>query len=145
MAQCPIVSHQSSLEQDTLKVLTDDIKQPEFIDRLDEINLWMNIIPTVSSYHYDSYHGFLCLISGSKKLRLISPGKFIHSESLFKECYNHPLKHLDYFTYEIELKRGDMLYIPEGWWYYEESNSNTTVISIWWYEIDQKVMVQGNL
>lgn len=145
MAQCPIVSHKSSLEQSGLSILIEDIKPPRFIERIDEVNLWMNIIPTVSSYHYDSYHGLLCVVSGVKKVRLHNPGSFIKSESLFKEWYNHPLKHVEICSYEVQVKRGDILYIPEGWWHYIDSTPDTLAVSIWWYGVDQQLMVQGNL
>lgn len=43
--------------------------------KLDSINLWLSQRPTTSNWHYDSYDNFLCMISGLKRVRLLSPSR----------------------------------------------------------------------
>jgi hypothetical protein len=112
----------------SLSALMSKIDIPELLasESLSQVNLWMNIDPSISALHYDGNHNLLAVLCGSKSITLVSPiytallcpgaayssteanhAKFpIETEAYFKQ-HNIPVQ-------SIELHEGDVLFIPEG-------------------------------
>ncbi|CAG9310897.1 unnamed protein product [Blepharisma stoltei] len=138
MAQCPILSQTHTKEEKGLCPLLQDIKIPRIVQNKElEINLWMNIHPTKSAFHYDSYLNLLCIVHGQKDLELHPPSSYVRCESLFSESYNHLTSEFKHQGTKISLKPGQILFIPEGWWHKVNSTANTVALSMWWKGIDQ--------
>lgn len=73
--------------------------------------------------HQDTHHTFILQTEGSKDWVVFEPSSIASTEV---ESYNSALaedgKHVEGFeriqpTWEGKLKKGDVLYIPEGWWH----------------------------
>lgn len=104
----------------------------------------MNIHPVKSGYHFDSYHNLLCVMNGKKTVRLMEPGAPVRTQSLFSECYNHATK-TPRRSYKLVVKKGQSLFIPEGWWHKVDSDENTVAVSFWWNGIDQGNLAHSGL
>ncbi|OMJ74637.1 hypothetical protein SteCoe_26381 [Stentor coeruleus] len=140
MAQCPLLSDEGLFEELTLSSLVKDIKKPNVISNQSvNVHLWMNVKPVISETHYDSYQNLLCIINGSKFVELVPPSAMLKSYSVISDVHNHTLNR-PRAAYEINLKKGDILYIPEGWWHRVESSENTVALSYTWKGIDQQAL-----
>lgn len=103
----------------------------------------MNTKPVVSSYHYDAYNNLLCLVSGQKTFEFIPPESFVKSHSILSETCNNLIQKKGSFAYKIRIKRGQSLFIPEGWWHRVISDFNTVAVNFWWSGIDQGTLVSN--
>lgn len=126
------------------------VETPSIIptEQLVAINLWMSIGTSRSSIHYDPYHNLLCVVTGHKTVRLWSPkcSAQLYPKALSGEASNH--SDVDFAapnlslhprfqeTYSevqtVDLKPGDVLFIPEGWWHQVDSDSRTMAVNFWW-------------
>ena len=127
------------------------------------VNLWMNNTPSTSSLHYDPQHNLLCVIVGSKRVRLWPPvcTPLLHPFSAFGESPNHSTltdlgasdalaaatslaerKGGRYF--EVQLAAGDALLIPAGWWHLVRSQARTVAINYWWPASDQLLAARSD-
>ena len=106
---------------------------------LDSINLWLSRKTTISNWHYDSYDNFLCMISGTKEIRLLSPSlgnKILNRNSILEPFYNQANgKDGKRSKKEIKchLNRNQILFIPQGWYHYVKSHNEDLMVglSIW--------------
>lgn len=149
LAQCPISARDSSansLVPGPLHALLQDIHVPHLLSSisLSQINLWANMShPARSSLHYDPYCNLLCLVTGSKTIRLLPPSAtcFLPARPAYHDSANHAeadlwgpgnesLRDLD--PIEISLDPGNVLFIPEGWWHQVESSAGTMAVNFWW-------------
>lgn len=144
MAQCPMKSNEGLSEETSLSRLLQDIKKVKIIPSDVQMHLWMNIKKVESEFHYDSYENFLCVVNGEKVVELIPPGDLVKAERLEKEAYNHAENGEKYGEFMVRVKKGQALYIPEGWWHRVVSKINTVAVSMTWKGIDQKVLALGN-
>mmetsp|Transcript_39812 Transcript_39812/g.94556 ORF Transcript_39812/g.94556 Transcript_39812/m.94556 type:complete len:396 (-) Transcript_39812:178-1365(-) len=108
----------------------------------------MNSLPVRSSTHYDPYHNLLCVVAGSKSVRLVSPKHtaLLYPKEVYGESTNHsqvdfanpdlerfPLySEVDGLALSAELEPGDALFIPEGWWHQVSSAKATIAVNFWW-------------
>jgi len=140
MAQCPIMSWDKSAEETALRPLLSDIRLPKVLKGKNlQVNMWMNVSPVKSAFHYDSYHNFLCCVHGKKLITLVPPNTLVKSNPLFSESYNHLESSLPKHAnkLQVSLLPGQVLFIPEGWWHHVQSAPNTVAISFWWKGVDQ--------
>ncbi len=108
-----------------------------------QINLWMNLNnKSYSALHFDEYHNFLVLHSGTKVVKLISPEYTInletnpaytitphHSRLSWKALSN--TTNNNFKVMEVEIHSGDVLFIPEGYWHAVESIPYSIAINYW--------------
>jgi hypothetical protein len=117
-------------------------------------NLWLNVDRVSTRLHYDASHNFLAVVSGEKKLLLVHPKytplveaydvsctnpqhSFMRSSELKKKI--SPVnRHLSQSLnediipgYEVNLRRGDCIFIPEGFWHQVRSSECTMAINYW--------------
>jgi hypothetical protein len=121
-----------------------DLRVPEMAEgKLGlEVNLWFNLKKAVSQTHYDSYNGILCVIHGSKRVRLWPSAAILTANPLFGETYNglSPATRLPPASISVTVHKGQALFIPEGWWHEVTSQPNTIAVSYWWKGFDQQVL-----
>ena len=122
-------------------ILTIDIPTPLRNERIEAINLWMNYYSAQSSLHYDAYHNFLLICQGQKTVLLISP-EYTSVLKPHSACHNSPnhssltasemrSKQKEIPMFEVVLKAGDILFIPEGCWHFVSSSQCTMAINFW--------------
>ena len=113
---------------------------------INQANLWMNIKAAVTPLHYDSYNNILVVVTGTKRVRLLSPSitsklkpfsawstirgaNHSHVEDLNSLLVAGQLSSSDILT--VNLKAGDALFIPEGYWHDVYSTECTMAINFW--------------
>ena len=118
---------------------------------LDSINLWLSRKPTISNWHYDSYDNFLCMISGIKEIRLLSPqiaDQILVKRTITDPFYNqadeqikkkHPKEIL------CNLKENEILFIPQGWYHHVKTEGEDLMVglSIWFNSIEDESFFKG--
>lgn len=74
----------------------------------------MGLFETSSAFHYDSYLNLLCIVQGRKEIELQPASSLIRCEPLFSESYNHLDSSFKSEGVKITLKKGQILFLPEG-------------------------------
>jgi len=112
-----------------------DLEKPSWVeDVFFSTDLWFGSENNITPIHFDAVDNFLVQIMGEKKVILydhletiliyphslhtggrfnfseISSRKFLSKDGRFPEFYKAT-------TYEVDLKPGNVLYIPPGWWH----------------------------
>eukprot|EP00897_Mesotaenium_endlicherianum_P001356 jgi/Mesen1/1248/ME000129S00354 len=149
LAQAPIFERESS-QVAPLRSLMQDIATPAFVDgvRVASINLWMSVNGSRSSAHYDPLHNLLCVVQGTKRVRVWDPSaaRVLYPMPLHGEASNHSAvdfvaPDLDRFplyaaarhlSREVTLRAGDALFLPEGWWHQVDSAGVSMAVNFWW-------------
>lgn len=143
LAQCPLVG--------LLAPLLQDVPTPAALEdaTLSSVNLWVAAGATLSSAHFDPHHNLLCVITGSKRVRLWPPSCSRHfaPHSPLGESPNHSsIRDIEssaalpsataqarnegrYFA--AALQPGDALFIPAGWWHLVASSARTVGVNYW--------------
>jgi hypothetical protein len=107
---------------------------------VETINLWMNLYTAECNLHYDANSNFLCLLDGEKLVCLVSPENTdsVHANDMTSSAANHSkLSFTDVVTstslpHSVErLRKGDILFIPEGWWHCVRSDECTIAVNYW--------------
>ncbi|CAL8464138.1 g3673 [Coccomyxa elongata] len=148
LAQAPLET--SSAMESSLSALLADIVQPECLQgqEVSHVNLWMCTRGSRSSLHYDPYHNLLCMVTGSKRVRCMSPAttQWLYPQPLYGESPNHsavdfaqpdlarhPL-YAEALQHQLSanLQAGDALFLPEGWWHQIDSEAVTIAVNFWW-------------
>ncbi|GMH33274.1 hypothetical protein BSKO_01108 [Bryopsis sp. KO-2023] len=141
---------QTPINKGSMKVFLKDLAIPAIVQQknITQINLWMAGSSSRSSPHYDPYHNVLCVVTGSKRVKLCNPNltpnfyplpvwgdSANHSAVNFTEPnfeqhpnYRHALEQGETIT----LHAGDALFIPEGWWHQVDSQGETIGVNFWW-------------
>ena len=124
--------------------LINDLQIPEMAEGKVglQVNLWLNLKTAVSQAHYDSYNGVLCVVHGKKRVRLWPSSAILHANPLFSETYNGLPESavLPPAPLTLTIRRGQALFIPEGWWHEVTSAPNTLAVSFWWKGFDQQIL-----
>lgn len=117
---------------------------------LDSINLWLSCKPTISDWHYDSYDNFLCLITGTKYIRLLSPrlgNKFLIKRSIKEPFYNQAKEQKRKCLKQIKCKLGknEAIFIPQGWYHHVNSKGPKLIValSFWFNSIENIEFFHG--
>lgn len=146
LAQSTIFEHsQTGRDNNYLHELHPYVNKEDFLSLVEvlQINLWMNLNnKAYSALHFDEYHNFLVLHSGIKVVKLISPEYTMklepnpahtitphHSRLSWKALSNTTNK--DFKVMEVEIRSGDVLFIPEGYWHAVESIPYSIAINYW--------------
>lgn len=95
--------------------------------RVDQLNLWMNIGPTISSLHYDNYNNVLVVMKGIKQVHLISPAVTYKLSPFAATSISANHAHISHVAdllnsgqlsatevTTVTLHEGEALFIPEG-------------------------------
>ena len=108
--------------------------------RVQQVNLWMGIGPTTSSFHYDNSHNILVVLQGRKTVRLLSPEHTAVLQPFPATSLAQGSNHchasdvpaaLDTAVATATLEAGDALFIPEGWWHEVRSDAGTVALNFW--------------
>lgn len=160
LAQVPLLTAAPGAKA-VLPGLANDIRIPPYLSaatgegggaheaKVCSANLWMcRGSPVRSTRHYDGHHNLLCCLSGVKRIALFPPD---HAPSLrrlhpvFAPGCNHCSASVedtpgpggvmlggdDGPGEEVEIRRGDILFIPEGWFHQVESAPHTIAVNLW--------------
>jgi hypothetical protein len=132
-----------------LAALMGDFAIPDFLAKpVQNINLWMSVNGSRSSTHYDPYQNLLCVVAGSKRVKLWPPSAAptLYPLPIYGEASNHSAVDFvnpDLATYPrfrealeayetVTLDVGDALFIPEGWYHQVDSANVTIAVNFWW-------------
>jgi len=134
--------------------LRDDIKLPKSMQcartlkQIDDIHLWFSSGGTESSQHFDTHDNLLAMIDGSKHVLMTDP---IHSLGLYMDYHDKfglspiNVRKIDLTVYplvkevpivEVNITKGDVLYIPTHWWHQINSFKDDTrniALSMGWH------------
>ena len=105
-------------------------------------NLWLSLERSRSNIHYDGNHGVLCVLGGSKRVRLWPPGAALElqARSVCSDAPHHSRCALDGSATAAGACAGGLslticpnqaLFIPEGWWHCVDSEPGTVAINVW--------------
>eukprot|EP00913_Durusdinium_trenchii_P001953 g1806.t2 len=122
-----------------------DANSSAWAQRLESVNLWASIGDTHSNLHYDSKHGLLIILRGSKVVEVFPPSSTLHlgaypvhdplrshhskvphcclaARLQGQRCTSGSSQCWPCFpkaqSFQAELHLGDALLIPEGWWHH---------------------------
>lgn len=106
--------------------------------------LFMGPAGLITPLHQDFRENLYALIGGKKRILLFHPSERLHPYCRLSKLYNFSQvdpEHPDYQRfpdlydcqpYLVELKAGDILYIPSLWWHYLRNEENAVAINFWW-------------
>lgn len=141
---------QTPMNEGSLKALSRDLSVPMIMQHknIAQVNLWMAADSSRSSPHYDPYNNVLCVVTGSKRVKLCSPSltPTLYPLPVWGDSANHSSVNFvdpDFETHPeyrhaleqgetIMLHAGDALFIPEGWWHQVDSEADTIGVNFWW-------------
>jgi len=130
-------------------ILKKELYIPEKVDKIGKVEnivLWIGGGNQYTPLHFDHDDGFLCMITGSKRVRLIHPSltkelsayttmmysKYQSIDDFKKNYFDKYEKHPDIM--EFHLRDGDCLFIPAGWWHDVKSGEDFNIAyTIWTY------------
>jgi len=136
--------------QPILATLKNDIIIPDIITpkKIVEVNFWAGSGNTITELHYDPTENLLSMITGRKNIVIFPPNqtKLLYniSPKISKKSITHSvvdiqsldlkkypnLAHAKY--YECGIKKGETLYLPNGFWHVVESLDLNMAVNIWW-------------
>ena len=95
-----------------------------------------HLCSTATSLHYDEAHNLLCVVRGSKKVKLwppsatplLAPSPIFDARSHHQSLVGTSARDSEM---EFTLNVGDIVYIPKGWWHQIESTCGTVAYNIW--------------
>lgn len=111
---------------------------------LKQVNLWYGPGGTLSPLHFDESHNFLHQHYGHKRVHLVSPefygelqpgapgSKFRHMSQLDDATLMETLRSGVVAAAEVELRAGDVLFIPAYWWHRVEALDVSVSVNYWW-------------
>lgn len=111
---------------------------------LKQVNLWYGPGGTLSPLHFDESHNFLHQHYGRKRVHLVSPtfygelkpgapgSKFRHMSRLDDDVVLEMLRSGAVGAAEVELRAGDVLFIPAYWWHRVEALDVSVSVNYWW-------------
>ena len=129
-------------------LLADDYEPPIYCRKriFMKKNLWVGTAGVSSGLHYDMMHNVVAQVVGRRRAVLFAPRERRH-------LYAYPLRTLSWhhspvrveepdldrypdFTkaqrIEVEIERGDLLFIPKGWWHHFATLENAIAINFFW-------------
>jgi hypothetical protein len=129
---CYLVAHNNVLQQTDLAGLLDDVSPDEGIfdpEALrNAVSFWLGPAGTVTPLHHDTTNILFCQVYGKKRVHLIAPsetGLLARAEGFYAEldCADPRFReqHGDVLIKQVDLARGEALFIPAGWWHRVEA------------------------
>ena len=97
---------------------------------------WIGAGKQFTPLHFDHDDGYLCIIKGSKRVRLINPKYSNKIKPLKCLMYSKYLniedidEKIDYLEYT--LREGDYLFIPAGWWHDVKTDTGFNIAYTIW-------------
>jgi ribosomal protein L16 Arg81 hydroxylase len=109
-------------------------------------NLWVGSAGASSGLHYDMMHNAVAQIAGRRRVVLFAPEET-------RRLYPYPVRSLSWHhspirveepdlerfpafagaqRLEVEIGRGELLFIPKGWWHHFASVENAIAINFFW-------------
>lgn len=108
-------------------------------------NVWLGTRGTRSGLHWDDRDNLITVFEGGKAFVLAPPGAYAQmyasNENYSKSQLDPALLDADRFPRALEVpfivgvvRRGDILFLPQGWWHYFAALELTMNTSIWFGE-----------
>ncbi len=76
-----------------LSPLLNDIQFPNQLNKeaINSVHLWISSGGSRSNFHYDCSHNLLCVVCGTKRVRLLNPSyaSLLKASPVFSNCPNH--------------------------------------------------------
>jgi ribosomal protein L16 Arg81 hydroxylase len=109
-------------------------------------NLWVGSAGASSGLHYDMMHNVVAQIVGRRRVVLFAPeeARRLYAYPVRSLAWHHsPIRveepDLERFPafagarrFEVEIGRGEMLFIPKGWWHHFASVEDAIAINFFW-------------
>lgn len=139
VAQAPL----PALTKDTVDMILPSICKSGHED-IYATMMWIGPSGTVSPLHRDPYHNAYAQVRGSKRIQLYHPRyeKVMYARGppqTNSSQVNAEAPDMSKFPLfpvaakeTVELKAGDMLYIPCRWWHHVRSVESSINVSVWW-------------
>jgi Cupin-like domain len=150
------------LQQSSIPALFPDL-EPEipvakFIlpDLVTALNLWLGPPNTVAPLHYDGGNNFLIQVYGVKRVTLFEAWQtpllypndvrnhsrlHVSAVDIVKPDFDAHPKVRQAIPTIVELKAGDVLFIPSCCWHEVHGLTASISINIWWRQLDQQLMM----
>lgn len=99
-------------------------------EHAEQAQLWLSSPGVSAAWHYDSLDNLLLQVHGSKTVSIIPPQSCMqtysslhpyHRQALIAGCSNQ----------SVELRAGDMLYIPAGHWHSVLTGTDSVSVNLW--------------
>ena len=109
-------------------------------------NLWVGSAESSSGLHYDMMHNVVAQIAGRRRVVLFAPeeARRLYAYPVRSLAWHHSpvrveepdLERFPAFAsarrIEVEIGRGDLLFIPKGWWHHFASLEDAIAINFFW-------------
>lgn len=131
--------------------LFDDYEEPAYCQRriFSKKNLWVGGKGASSDLHYDMTHNLVAQVLGRRRVLLFPPDqtRLVYPFPRRTLNWHHSQVHVDapdlqrFPRYreaqpiELELQRGEMLFIPQGWWHHFESLERAIAVNFFWLTV----------
>lgn len=138
---------QQSLDAEKFLELKKDLGPLPYFDNTRYVisNAWIGGAGIVSPLHHDSMHNIFMQLRGRKRFILFSPADSANlypypADSKIPHMSRLDIDHVDHDRYplfeqaeaiEVVVKRGDSLYIPQGWWHQVYSLTTSISLNFW--------------
>ena len=145
--------------QGPLAALFDGVTQPEYLDGAARIRsrFWMSASGSFSPLHRDFPDNLFAQVVGRKRFTILPPGdaRRVYRFSFFSKLpqispVNAERPDLDRFPrfrgaqpITVDLRPGDLLYIPSAWWHQATSVDASMSINWWWARGVVRVLAAG--
>lgn len=130
-----------------LNSVVQDVIPPKFtgVQKFSGVNCWIGVAGNVSPAHFDRADNILAQVVGEKVVTLFSPeddeflypfpasSKVPHMSLVDIEAPD-PVKFPQYCRAKpirLNLRAGDMLYIPKGWWHHIRTTVDSISVNFW--------------
>jgi hypothetical protein len=130
-----------------------DVSRPPFIDkkRFQAASMWFGTSSSDTKFHHDCCDNFVMMVAGTKRWFLAPPTDWRSlmpikcegdHQSLCWASVPYPLRDLNprekliidqLNSITIDLKAGEMLYLPAGWWHFIQNLGPTVMLNHWTY------------
>jgi dTDP-4-dehydrorhamnose 3,5-epimerase-like enzyme len=137
-----------ALEGPFVDLLSADYDVPVYCSRriFMKRNLWLGRTGVATGLHYDMTHNLVAQVVGRRRIVLFAPSER-------RNLYPYPMRTLSWHhspidldapdltryprfararRYEVEIQRGEMLFIPQGWWHRFKTIENGIAVNFFW-------------
>lgn len=128
--------------------LTADYAEPIYCRRrvVLKSNLWVGAAGVSSGLHYDMTHNVVAQVVGRRRVALFGPEqtRYLHPHPIRSLNWHHSpvrVEAPDYQRFpdyararpiEVDLVRGDLLFIPKGWWHQFSTVERAIAVNFFW-------------
>jgi hypothetical protein len=144
-----------------------DVRRPLFYGHdIQAVNLWIGNTGCWTPLHFDQADNVMCQVAGTRRVRLYSPeqGRSLYPVfaagplddelmppyfSMVSDVRSADLSRLPDFAgvepvVDIELRPGEMLYVPAYWWHFVEITDGPGILVNFWYALQYGALLTAD-